>query len=106
MSYDVSLEVQSGPKMWATVYDANHTSNTSGMWRTAGCDIAEYDGRSAESFGLALGAAISVIESDPETFLAMEPDNLWGSMQSTLNFLHELYDATQQHPYTQVSVWH
>ena len=40
MSYDVWMEANlGGPSPYTIDPGINHTSNTSGMWREAGCDL-------------------------------------------------------------------
>jgi hypothetical protein len=104
MSYDVYLEARTGPDSAVEAYWANYTSNMSPAWRAAGVDIAEFDGKTAEEFGLALDRAIERIEAAPEEFKKFEPDNGWGSVNTMLRFLKGLSDACREHPWATVRV--
>lgn len=105
MSYDVYLEL--GDK---TGYDnlyaweRNHTSNTAGMWRAAGCDIAAFDGKPASELGPAAARALAAIVTEPEKYRPMEPSNGWGSLSSTVHFLLAIWEACEEWPETTVRV--
>lgn len=103
MSYDVSLLADTGGEPFA-VWDYNHTSNTSAMWRTAGCDIAEFHDRKAHELGRAAHTAFMVILRNKGDYRAMEPDNGWGTVDSTLGFLAAIEEACKKYPMTTVSV--
>lgn len=104
MSYDVDLEIDTGGPEPAWVWSRNHTSNTSRMWATAGCDLAEFDGKPASELAPVLGSAISVMEADPDRFRQMEPANRWGTYETTMEFLVAIYNACGEHPLTTVRV--
>jgi hypothetical protein len=104
MSYDVYLEIDTGGTEPVEVSWLNHTSNTAAMWRAAGCDIAECDGRPAANFAEGLASAIEAIESDPDRYRQYEPPNGWGTLETTLKFLRDLLHACQCHPRTTVRV--
>lgn len=95
MSYDVYLELDGGAGEYAEV-----CWRTAVMWREAGCDIAEYDGRSARDFGEALHGAIVEIESRPRHYAQWNPPNV----ESTLEFLRELQAACVRFPAARVVV--
>ena len=103
MSYDVSLIISTGTE-FVEVFSANHTSNTSDMWRAAGCDIAAFDGKPAPELAAACEKAIRLIESDRKAFEQFQPSNRWGTIDSTLGFLHDLMCAGRLHEKTVVSV--
>lgn len=103
MSYDVTLELDGGNES-ADVYWRNHTSNTAQMWREAGCDIAEFHGSDAHGFGIALSLAIADIEFRPGYYAQYEPDNGWGSIETTLEFLRGLQEACERFPVAVVRV--
>jgi hypothetical protein len=91
MSYDVWYEVEVDGE-WVTASDGrNYTSNVSRVWREAGCDIAEFHGRSVVEFAASLERAISAIESDLPRFGAMDAPNGWGSAKGCVErFLRPL----------------
>jgi hypothetical protein len=104
MSYDVYLEVDAGGPETVEAYWRNHTSNTSGMWRKAGVDIAECDGVQASQMAEGLAVAVETIKADPESFREFEPGNGWGTVESTVSFLSDLLDACQRFPRAKVRV--
>ena len=93
MSYDVYLTVNG-----RDVYDRNHTRNTSSMWREAGCDVADFDGRPAVLLGYAARCAVYRLRTDPDRYVRWEPANGWGSRLSTIAFLEDLATACQAFP--------
>ncbi len=106
MSFDVWLEIDTGGDEPAQVVDdLNMTSNVAPMWRRAGADLAEFDGRAAGDVLPMLQAAIAAMEADPETYRAMNPPNRWGDFDSCLSFLRRLRQEFTSHPKTTVRVW-
>lgn len=103
MSYDVSLVAETGGEP-AYVWDRNHTSNTSAMWRAAGCDIAEFDGMKAHELGRAAHMAYMVLLRNKGDYRSMEPRNGWGTVESTIEFLHDIDAACKKYPMTTVRV--
>jgi hypothetical protein len=99
MSYDVAFHVQ-GPydDQEVELWWRNHTSNTSGMWRAAGVDIAELAGVKGEQVAVAVNAAIEEMERNPDTYKAMNPPNGWGSYETCLDFLRDLRAAAARFP--------
>lgn len=104
MSYDVALLVDTGGEEPTEVTWRNHTSNTSRMWRQAGCDIADFDGKPATEFHAALTVAIQAISSDPLAYSDFEPENRWGTVTTTLAFLRQLQADCAAHPEAVVEV--
>lgn len=76
----------------------NHTSNTSVMWKEAGCDLRDYNDKLAKELEPALHQAIIKIIEDPQKFKQWEPSNGWGSVKSTLGFLRCLQAACLKYP--------
>lgn len=103
MSYDVSLEIDTG-RQQHVVEEFNHTSNTAQMWREAGCNLAAYDGVPARWMVQPLARAITEIQSNRDHYLRMEPENGWGTVESTVKFLTDLWTACVQHPSATVRV--
>lgn len=106
MSYDVYLvpEEQAGLESALYLWERNHTSNTSPIWRAAGCDVAEFDGRRASELGPAAVRAVAAITADPDKYRPMEPENGWGTVASTVCFLAEIWQACSQWPEATVRV--
>jgi hypothetical protein len=103
VSYDVYLEATT-PTGTEVVWERNHTSNTSNMWRHAGCDIAAFDGKPASELGAAAARAIAAIVTEPEKYTPMEPRNRWGTLLSTVRFLTDIWDACRDWPNTTVQI--
>ncbi|MGH3634219.1 MAG: hypothetical protein ACREN2_13495 [Candidatus Dormibacteria bacterium] len=104
MSYDIDLIIDTGGPEPARLTSRNQTSNVSCMWRHAGADLAEFDGRTAVEALPALRIAIAAIEDDPGTYKAMNPANGWGDYDSCLEFLRELVKDFTAHPKATVVV--
>ncbi|MGH3795966.1 MAG: hypothetical protein ACRDSP_13875 [Pseudonocardiaceae bacterium] len=84
--------------------DRNMTSNVAPMWREAGADLAEFDGRAAAEVLPVLRTAIAAMEDDPAVYEAMNPANGWGDYDSCLEFLRELVKDFTAHPKATVVV--
>lgn len=97
MSYDVSIiETTLSGVRWE-VFWKNYTSNVSQMWRHAGIDLQDFNGREASEIIQPLTMAIQEMARDPEFYTAMNPENGWGSYEGCLNFLREILDAATIH---------
>lgn len=104
MSYDVSLEIETGGDSSAQVFWRNMTSNVAPMWRKAGADIADMDGRTAAECAPILAAAVTAMETDPAAYKLMDPPNGWGSYETCLDFLRSIHAACVEHPACSISV--
>ncbi len=105
MSYDIYLEIETGGAEPATVgREFNMTSNVAPMWRHAGANLAEFDGKTAGAMGPLLDAAIVRMMVNPDTYRAMDPPNGWGDYEGCLEFLRELRDEFNRHPNATVRV--
>lgn len=106
MSYDIHLEIDTGGREPACVTGGwNYTSNCGPMWRLAGADLAEFDGKPASECLPLLDAAIVDMEANPAKYRALEPPNGWGSLASLVPALRRLADDLRAHPKTTVRVW-
>ena len=104
MSYWVNLLIDTGAPEPIEVWSRNHTSNIAGVWRTAGCDLREFDGKTAIELGEAAGNAIIEILENRDKYTEFEPGNGWGDITSTIAFLQAIHNACKLHPKTIVHV--
>lgn len=105
MSYDIWLTIDTGGPEPATLdVDWNYTSNCRSMWRAAGADLAQFDGKTAGECAPILDAAIEELANHPAKYKAMDPENGWGSYDTLLPALGELADAFKCHPKATVVV--
>jgi hypothetical protein len=100
LSYDISLTVDTGGEEPAVIGDLdwNYTSNCGPMWRAAGADLAEFDGKPAGDCFPILVDAIAEMRDNPGKYKEMAPPNGWGSYTSLLPALRELAEAFERHP--------
>ncbi len=106
MSYDIWLIIDTGgPEPAHVGGDWNCTSNCAPMWRAAGADLAEFNGRKAADCLPVLDAAIQKMQADPETYRAMNPPNGWGDYDSLVRALERLAQELRYHPKATVRVW-
>ena len=89
VSYDVSLEVE--------VWSSNMTSNVAPMWRKAGANLAEFEGKEAAECLPILLAAIDEMVAHPDEYKALNPPNGWGSYDSCLRYLRDIAAACERH---------
>lgn len=104
MSYDFSLDIDTGCGNTVCIWDCNITSNVAPMWREAGIDFRAMDGAPAIQVAVALRPAVSAMAADPTTYRAMNPDNGWGDADGCLRFLRDLLEACEMHPNTVLRV--
>ena len=102
MSYDISLNHPDTPD--SDLYWRNHTSNTAAMWREAGVDLHDLDGKTGQDLANAVTPALAVITSDPARFERHVPTNKWGTVATTVEFLADLVKAGSEHPDAIVTV--
>lgn len=101
MSYDISMVIDTGGPEHACVCDVgNMTSNVSPMWTKAlGFPLADMHGWSGSKAIPHLEQALKNIK-DPQTrheYVAMNPENGWGSVGSAEDYLSALLVACGKH---------
>lgn len=114
MSLDVTLfvEVDTGgpePREFG-VFDANITHNLNRMASEAG--VYNYVWRPDECQDVALAgdliaplrAGIKQMEDDPQRFIALNPENGWGSYRDFLPWLREYLKACVENPKARIRV--
>lgn len=104
MSYDVYLTVDTGADEPVGIADWNYTSNCGSMWRHAGVDLRALDGVPAPVAAEAINNAVKHMESDPDTYRAMNPPNGWGDYDGALTFLRNIADACATHTKAKLGV--
>ncbi len=104
MSYDVSLYMDTGAGNSAECGWWNMTSNVAPMWRRAGADLSEFDGKNAFACVGTLNQAIQTMATRPTEYEALNPENGWGDYEGCLKFLQAVRDACERHPLATVRV--
>lgn len=104
MSYDVSLYVDTGAGHTVDAAWWNMTSNVAPMWRAAGLDLAEFDGKPATELVKPLRNALVELIRNPDPYRAMNPENGWGSYEGCVAFLQKILAGCDEHPFARVSV--
>jgi beta-galactosidase/beta-glucuronidase len=114
MSLNVSLyvEVDTGGPLPHTcdLYDANYTHNCAKMASEAG--IYEYVWRPHECVDVKcagdlidpLRRGIDRMLAEPQRFIALNPENGWGSYDTFVPWLEKYLNACQNHPKAQIYV--
>lgn len=107
MSYNIWLEIDTGGPRTARVGSEtwNYTSNCVPMWRAAGADLAEFDGKLAGECIPILDAALAALRDDPARFKAMNPANGWGAYETLVLALEKLRRNFAYHPKATVCIW-
>lgn len=104
MSYTIYLTVDTGGPERPWIFDRNYTSNCSPMWRKAGANLAEMDGKLAADAEPILAFAIAAMRESPAEYKALNPPNGWGDYDGCIRFLTEIRDACVAHPKTTLEV--
>lgn len=105
MSYDISLDIDTGGPEPATVWDGwNITSNVAPMWRLSGADLADFDGRRAgDCLPTLIDAAIDMA-TNPDKYTPLNPKNGWGDYEDCLEAMAKLLHALGRHPLATIRV--
>ncbi len=103
MSYDVWLEWNGE----GITEGRNYTSNVGPMLRMAwdGGGMADLDGKTAVEVSRLLDFAIDAMQSDPDRFDALNPENGWGNRATCVQWLTELRGDCERFPEARVKVW-
>src|ERR1051326_392138 len=104
MSYSLWVEMDAGGSEPMTAGSWNYTSNCALMWREAGADLAEFDGRKAKDCLTFVIDAVAELKANPKKYRAMDPPNGWGSYDSLLPAIVELGELFVQYPEATVRV--
>lgn len=115
MSWDASLNTRvDGKTITIPGAEWNHTHNCNHMINAAMKDLGiekkgpwwkQIDGKTASESNKFLGDVINVLQTDPIRFVAMNPDNGWGSYDSLLSVLGDMRDTGIQFPSATWNVW-
>jgi hypothetical protein len=99
MGWDFWLEVDTGGEQLVSIGDSvNHTHNTNGMWRLAGLELKEADGKLAAEVGPLVTAAVGWMLDNESLCRPMEPPNGWGTYESTVSALERVAELCADHP--------
>ena len=80
-------------------YELNYTMNVSGMWwKALGLEMKDLDGRKCSDCTLYLSGGITEMNSYPEIYQKMNPDNGWGDYKGARGVLQELLDWCNENP--------
>lgn len=107
MSYDVSLEIETGAGNWAEVAEVgNITYNVSPMFRKALAPdgLRGLDGHRAGECLRDLDAGVIHMTTYPAEYRELNPPNGWGNYEDTLRFLRRLRDLVKAHPATTIRI--
>lgn len=100
MGYWSYLVVDCGGASLATVKDFNgQTHNTHVLiFQAIGRCFSDFHGWTASDMIPPLRLGISRIEQDEESFRKYEPDNKWGTVESSLSYMKEVLSACIDYP--------
>jgi hypothetical protein len=107
MSLDIDLyfEVDTGTKIERfVVYDTNYTHNCANMAEEAGLYDCVWRPEECEGITVAgdliepLRNGIKLMEDEPERFIALNPENGWGSYDTFLPWLRKYLVACVENP--------
>ena len=110
MSYDIWLTADVGGKEPATLDVLphwNYTSNVAPMWRKAMPEsdgLAGLEGMEAGEAAEHLHRGITRMESDPDAYRALNPENGWGDYEGQLEALRRLWEACVAAPLARVAI--
>lgn len=89
----------------ASAKEHNYTYNCSPMWRKAGWNHEQFEGKRASEMAPFLAYAITAMSVNPAEYKAMNPLNGWGDYDGCLSFLRDLLTDCLEHPDGIVEMW-
>jgi hypothetical protein len=101
MSYDVGLYIHTGKgEVEIPGTESNYTYNVSPMlkaidWKEG---IHILNGKKAQDCVLSLQFGIRKMEDNSAEYIAMNPENGWGSYEGCLKWLRTILSHCEQHP--------
>lgn len=107
MSYDVSLEIDTGNEEWQEVVEiGNYTANVFPMWVKAlnGMSLREYHHAPCSEAAGPLADGVARMEAEPDAYREMNPANGWGDYEGALRYLRDLAEACAAHPKCRIRV--
>lgn len=107
MSWDVSLEIDTGAGSYAEIEIRNITYNNSCVMFPLGVGIGDMIGKSAESLVPRMESAVCELKSNAAKYRqvyrdAGMPEN-WGGVDDILQFLELLLQRCKEHPLMKLS---
>lgn len=108
MSYDVSFKAKlEGAEQWVYVGAdwINHTSNTANIIKeVCGSYPSQWDGKKCSELIPVLEQGIKLLTDNPQRYYHLEPENGWGTVQTTLSFLIQIANNCINFPTAYVEV--
>lgn len=106
MSYDVFIMIDTGDEWPAVVQDCgNYTYNCGGMLNLAcGKYLSDLDGMPCTEVAPILITAVKDMAENPDKYIALNPDNGWGSFDGFRSYLLGILTACQRHSKAQLKV--
>jgi hypothetical protein len=99
MSYDITLQIDTGNGKIDVVDCGNYTYNCAPMLtKAANISLLDLRGAQCKEVVPILSAAIDTMTIDPKVYKALEPENGWGDYEGWLRYLRTVRDACQDHP--------
>lgn len=108
MGYDVSFKAKlDGADQWVPVGDdwINFTSNTSAMIKeVCGSYPSEWNGKRCADLYPVLMQGASLLIQHPQRYRQFEPENRWGTVGTTAEFLMKIADNCDKFPTAVIEV--
>jgi hypothetical protein len=105
MSYDITLNINTGIEDYPVADCGNYTYNISGMHEKAmGYRLSQLNGKSVKDIIPILREGIKQMQDNPEVYKAMNPENGWGNYEGALAYLQTILDNAVKHPATFLDV--
>lgn len=102
MSYDISFKAKlEGADQWVYVGPEwiNHTSNTAAMIKeVCGSYPSAWNGMRCSELLPVLTAGCKELRAYSQKYRQFEPENGWGTVETTLEFLDAIRKACEQYP--------
>lgn len=108
VNYEVRFTAKlAGTKQWVYVGDRwlSHTSATGNMIKeVCGSYPSAWNGRKCKDILPILKQGISLLSSFPYNYREYEPENSWGTVETTLKFLEKIAANCEEYPTALIEV--
>lgn len=107
MSYDIDLEIQTGPQASMSVWSNNITSNVYPMFKKLFGEegIKTFHDKKAGDCFLSLEAGVKEMQENRAEFEKLNSQNGWGTVEHVLPFLQGFAMACKIHRYTTIKIF-
>ena len=106
MSYDISLEINTGFEDREVVDVGNITYNITPMFvKSMGKNLSDFNDKKCREMIPILRIGVIELANNPEKYRKLNPVNGWGNYDGALNYLRKLLVSCEENPNCTIKVY-